>query len=337
MNASFNRVIFATATAAALALPIESFALSNSAKVPVLLYHSVEVQSPCDYANNASTALAADLEALNLAGFTVVPTYWIAEWARGARDGSTLPAKVVGLTFDDGVNTDWIDNAIPNHPCAPLVSFKTVMQNFKAAHPSLPWYSPHAGIFVIGSTMARLRIDDDSFPPPYGTTGVNNFMHDTWWAAANSSGLAEIYNHSADHDANSIQIQHWDSDLGMYIAVGGYGDGNWAGTNWFYRIDTQLEATYEVVNSAAYISSKTGAWPDLFAYPFGHASTYMKGTFFPNNVASNGTYAAFCIEQATTTLTYVTRSSDPYCLGRFTRGVSWTTPSGFAAILSGAP
>jgi hypothetical protein len=314
------------------------FGLSNSGKVPVLLYHSWDTRSPCDYANNPAVALAQDLETMRLAGYTVVPAYWIAEWVRGVRDGSTLPAKVVGLTFDDGANADWIDNAIPNHPCAPLKSFKTVLQEFKNAHPDLPWYSPHAAIFVIGSTMARLRIDDHSPDlEPYGTYGVNNFMHDTWWGEANTSGIALIYNHSTDHDHPSIWQQYWDSNLGVYIAVGGYGDGNWVGQNNFARIDTAQEAAYEVVNSAQYIQSKiAGEWPDLFAYPNGAASDYMRSVYFPNGGSAVNTFAAFCTERGTTAATYVSRASDPFCMGRFTFRWSWTSQAGLIGILNGS-
>jgi Polysaccharide deacetylase len=316
-----NRLSLCTIAAAlAMAAPLPSFALPNSAKVPVLLYHSHQVAWPCDYANNASLALAQDLEMMRSKGFTVVPLYWIAEWATGIRDGGTLPDKVVGISFDDGVDLDWVDNIDPSHACVPLKSFRAVLQDFKAAHPDLPWYSPHAASFVVASPVARAII---------GGTGINDY----WWQAANSSGIMEIYNHSTDHDHNTISGPFWDAYLDTYIPVRGYATvGNWQGGNEFFRIDNYESSKRAVTTSASYISSKIGgAWPDLFAYPFGHASSYLRYTYFPYYSAEHKTLAAFSVEPR-----YVTQGAERYFLGRFSFGGDWTTPATLAAILDGA-
>lgn len=315
---------FKICVAATVTFPSASFALPNNARVPVLLYHSHQISAPCDYANNASAALASDLETIRNNGFTVVPAYWIAEWVAGIRDGSTLPNKVVGITFDDGHNQDWIDNSIPNSPCSPIKSFRTVLQEFKSRHPELPYYSPHAATFVIASPAARNLI---------GGTALS----DDWWNAANASGIIEVYNHSADHDHSSITRGRYDGAVNFYIPAAGYGDYQWQGQNNFYRIDSYREASFEVANSAMYIQQKTGAWPDLFAYPFGHASEYMKSNYFPNHQSEHQTLAAFCTERESIASTYATRASNRYCLGRFSYGYSWTSPSGLQSILSGAP
>lgn len=124
---------------AATVTPFSAMALSNSGKVPVFFYHSWAVNAPCDYINNSHLALAQDLETIYNNGFTVVPLYWISEWQVGTRDGNTLPNKVVGLAFDDGADLDWIDDANPSGACAPVKSFRTILQEFKAAHADLPW------------------------------------------------------------------------------------------------------------------------------------------------------------------------------------------------------
>ena len=304
----------------ATAIPLPAMALSDSAKVPVLLYHSSQVGYPCDYANNAALALSQDLEMIRNKGFTVVPLFWIAEWAVGIRDGSTLPEKVVGISFDDGLDLDWVDNIIPEHACAPLKSFRAVLQEFKAAHTDLPWYSPHAVSFVIGSPVARAVI-------------LPGYLNDTWWAAANSSGIMEVYNHSADHDHVTLNGPFWDAALSTYIPVRGYNTiGNWQGANEFWRIDNYESSYLAVTASAAYISSKIGpAWPDLFAYPFGHASNYLRYTYFPYYGYEHKTLAAFSIEP-----TYVTKGAERYFLGRFGYGDQWTSPTQLAAILDGA-
>ncbi len=347
----------------ALCLPRICYGLSNSAQVPVLLYHPQGNQAPCDYGNNPQLALQQDLEYMYSQGYTVVPDYWIAQWVVGDRDGSTLPDKVVGVTFDDGVDSTWIDNAFPNHPCTlstgqPVKSFKRILQDFKTRHPDLPWYSPHASVFVLGSPVARQSIDDASFPPPYGTSGTNDHIRDNWWYDAQASGFMEIYNHGADHDALSITAMTAEPAFGsgIYLAIGGYGDNSrsglpagtclspdpstgstvWQGYNCFFRVNNFTSAHHQVVDSARYIYGKTGVWPDLFAYPFGQASIYMATNYFPNNVSDHATYAAFCTEYNSVygaTTTYVSRSSPRYCLGRFTHQYSWATTAGLATIL----
>ncbi len=97
----------ALAVALALGNPTPALALSNTGKVPVLLYHTGA--TGCTYSTNALMALAADLETMYSHGYTVVPVYWITSWVVGDMDGSELPDKVVGITFDDGNDSDWVD------------------------------------------------------------------------------------------------------------------------------------------------------------------------------------------------------------------------------------
>lgn len=47
--------------------------LADNAKVPVLLYHSWNVNPPCDYNNSDIQALKEDLETLHDHGFTIIP------------------------------------------------------------------------------------------------------------------------------------------------------------------------------------------------------------------------------------------------------------------------
>ncbi len=265
-------------------------------------------------------ALRQDLETLHQRGYVVVPVYWIAEWVAGLRDGSTLPNKVVGITFDDGANLDWIDGNGPYDICK--WSFRSVLQEFKSRHPELPWYSPHAASFVLASPEARRLIGG-------GT------MTDSWWGAANSSGIMEVYNHGMDHDHDSIRSATRDdtvsAPLTVWLPVGAYGDNQWLGRANFYRIDSYWESNYEVSKAAAYIKTKIGVWPDLFAYPYGHASPYLRDTYFPAYWNEHQTLAAFCLGN-----TYLTKSSHRFCLPRFSYGSAWTTPTGLANLLDGA-
>ena len=304
--------LFAIFSAAA----IPAHALSNSGRIPVLLYHTW-LQSGCDYSSNAIIAMQTDLETLHSRGWTVIPAYWAAQWVIGDRDGSTVPEKVVAITFDDGPDQDWYDSTA----CGYLPSGYTVLANFKAAHPSLPSYSPHASTFVISSPVARGMIGGQK--------------SDWWWSAQNASNnLMEVYNHSVDHDHSNITSQQWDPFMFTYMAVGGYEDGNWAGTNNFMRINTYQESDIEVRKSGDYISGIIGVYPDLFAYPFGHASAYLKGTYFPNYASEHKTYAAFCL-----TDNAALRGGDRFCIPRFTYGDGtanvWTTSNQFIVNVLG--
>ncbi|MCR4298501.1 MAG: hypothetical protein NUV75_07090 [Gallionella sp.] len=314
------RMLSLIAAALWMAVAGNATALSNSAQVPVLLYHSGEVRNPCDYGSYASVALAADLENFHQRGITVVPLYWITEWALGLRDGSTLPDKVVGITTDDGNELDWNDLYLPQYDCGPWrKSFKTVIQEFHAAHPEYPWYSPHVSTFVIASPVARSLMTPG---PQYWTDG--------WWAAAQASGMMEVYNHGTDHDILEILSKQLDSALGIYVPVGGNADGDWKGHGDFARINDYLTSKFEVTKAATFIAGKTGAWPDLFAYPFGNATPGLQ-SYFATFGAEHQTLAAF-----TTSGQYVSRNSNRWTLGRYVWGRDWTTPAGVNGILNGA-
>lgn len=255
-----------------------------------------------------------------------MPLYWIAEWALGLRDGSTLPDKVVGITSDDGNDLDWNDLYLPQYDCGPWrKSFKTVIQEFKASHPGYPWYSPHISSFVIASPVAR------SWLSPGGPTAPQ-YWTDGWWATAQASGMMEIYNHGTDHDTGAIQYQQYDPAMGIYLAVGGYVNGDWTGHDDFARINDYTTSNFEVTKAASFISGKIGQWPNLFAYPFGNATPGLQ-SYFANYGAEHQTLAAF-----TTSGQYVSRASNRWTLGRFVwgEGGHWSTPGGMNAILNGA-
>lgn len=321
MNPIFGRSTAAVLSAAACLLASPPVAaLSNSAKVPILLYHTYDYAS-CTYDQHALLALAQDLETMEANNYKVMPLYWIAQWIVGDRDGSTMPDKVVGITFDDGPESDWVD---ANYGGCGTTSAKAVLNNFKAAHSGLPWNSPHATSFVLSSPVARGAIN-------------STLLTQSWWASAQSSGIMEIYNHSADHDHVNITSQLWDPYLFRYLPAAGYGDGDWFGKNQFSRINTYQEADVQVARSAAYISGVIGVWPDLFAYPFGGSGdvdAYMINTYFPTYGSEHGTYAAFCTGNQ-----YASRSSNRWCIPRFTHRSAWATTAtdDVMNVLSGAP
>jgi hypothetical protein len=298
-----------------------------------LVYHSSDRYAPCGYNAESAVTLGADLEALHARGITVVPVYWIVEWALGLRDGSTLPAKVVGITADDGYDMDWTSIYLENATCPNRQSFKDVLLDFKAEHPEYPWYSPHISSFVIASPVERSYYHDNATPPYM-------YQTDSWWAAAQASGFMEIYNHSADHDDEQLTYQQHDPDLGIDLPVGGYYDGDWHGRGNFNRVNNDETSRYEVTNAAAYIERVTNAWPDLFAYPFGGASVPQPGllNYLINRQDEHHTLAAFTDRTVFVSRAYVQSNgaAGPYLLGRFVQGRDWTSPSGFQALLNSA-
>ena len=180
--------------------------------IPVLVYHSA-MQDGCTETTNSMMALATDLELLKADGWTVIPALWAAQWVARDRDSSSLPPKVVAITFDDGPSMDIEDYIHPQ--CGRVPSALSVLQNFKQKHPDLPW-PPEGAFFVIAAPMARQALSQNGL-----------VLSDNWWNwAHNSSGLMKIYNHSADHDHSAITSLTYDpaiGTMGAYLAIGGMG------------------------------------------------------------------------------------------------------------------
>lgn len=307
-----------------------AMALDISSKVPVLTYHSSEnyydeATGACDL---ESSALARDLAVIHDMGFTVIPAYWLVEWQRGWRAGDSLPTNSVVITLDDGHNADFLDNADPWHPCAPIKSMRAVLEEASGWEWNAPddMPVPHATTFVIGSPTAREYIK-------------HGLMSDAWWSAASAHTLMEVQNHSLDHDHEAIPENTPDDALTTKLGYldtitlpAGGGKARMTST----RIDTQREAEDYVTISGEFIRAKTGLEPDLFAYPFGPASAYLRDTYLPRMMEDNGPVGAFCGAGG-----YVTRNSHPYCLERFVHRASpqhggWRNAEELEAILRGA-
>lgn len=301
--------------------------LPPDAKVPILLYHSRHVEEPCTYGHNDLLAMEEDLETLHAEGFTVVPVYWLVEWAMGWRRGDTLPAKAVGLTLDDGYDSDFLERTPNDHPCAPLKSAYTILQEFQERYADeLPDHSPHLSTFVIASKEVRKLLEEDHF-------------QSNWWAAAHHSPLMEVYSHGSDHDHPVIEEKLWDEGLQAWLPASGHADGDWSGKLRPNRNSNLESNRIHIADAAQYIAEKIGAWPDLLAYPMGKVSNYTKNEYLPNYFHEHGTVAAFCTEIAgrgPSPRNYMSRSSDRWCLPRLTHGYSWRTPEEFLTILRGA-
>lgn len=296
--------------------------LSDEARVPVLVYHAWWVQAPCDYAHHALKAFEADLELIHRNGFRAVPAEWLAEWALGLRDGRTLPARAIGITFDDGPDSDWRDQA--DSACGATRSVQSLIENFRRQHPDLPAYSPHATVFAIASPRAR-----DAIHRAVGLIAAS----DDWWRAANATSTLAIHNHGLDHDHPALTQRAFDAAVGAYIPAAGYGEGDWRGRSDFGRIDTYVEAQAQVEFAARHVERISGRWPRLFAYPFAQSSWYLRELYFPLHPERHRTLAAFCAGNI-----YLTRGAPRYCLPRINFGGDpalgdWNSPAGLQTIL----
>ena len=157
----------------------------------------------------------------------------------------------------------------------------------------------HATSFVIASPEARQVIDARSL---FGKT----WMRDDWWREANTSGLLAIGNHGWDHNH---------PDLGP-------------GRGGFTSIDDLGLCEQQVVEAARFIADRAGAWPELFAYPFGESSGYIRTEYFPNHTENHRCRAAFG-----TVPGKVTRDSDRWNLPRYVCGRDWRNPEELLQLL----
>lgn len=288
---------------------IEKIEAGHSVKIPVLGYHSAWILGDT-YQTNDHIALSHDLRTIHAQGFHIVPLVWIVEWILGRREEATL-RKAIAITFDDGADFDYYDIDHPQH--GPQRSFYNILRDFQKEFGSAAQPFLHASSFVIASPEVRQAIDKRSY------AGLA-WMTDGWWKEAHGSGLMSIYNHSWDHnhpDASSVYEKNQNKGS-------------------FFSIDTFVECQGEVKRAAEYIQQRIApAWPDVFAYPWGQSSEYIRETYFPEFVAQHRTIAAFAAGGG-----YVTKASSRWNLPRFGSAAPW--PEGWGSteqlmqILQGA-
>ncbi|NIP18343.1 MAG: polysaccharide deacetylase family protein [Xanthomonadales bacterium] len=131
-------------------------------------------------------------------------------------------------------------------------------------------------------------------------------MSDSWWREAASDPLLSIGNHGWDHAHPDL----------------GYDPGS------FLDVNDQEQCELQVVRSADYIEQTAGLRPDLYAYPFGQSSDYLRTRFFPEKSPLHRCRAAFGTRPGA-----VTRESDRWNLPRFVCGRDWRTPAELLALL----
>jgi peptidoglycan/xylan/chitin deacetylase (PgdA/CDA1 family) len=266
--------------------------------VPILTYHSQNVRG-AQAAENDHVGLAEDLETLHRHGRRVIPLVTLLDWLDGFTPDTSVQNSLC-ITFDDGCDLDVRDIEFPGHGVQR--SFLGIMQQFKQRHGHSAQPGLHATAFVIASSTARSAIDARSL---FG----QGWMSDDWWAAANDSKWLTIGNHGWDHNHPDVNPEQ-------------------SGQGGFTMIDSLEQCVQQVVTAARFIEDNTGAWPDVFAYPYGESSTYIREEFFPRHGELHRCRAAVGTQTGK-----VTRNSDRWNLSRYVRGRDWRSSDGLLDIL----
>lgn len=269
----------------------------NRHGIPVLTYHSQNI-SGNDYGINDHVCLERDLAIIAELGMQVRP---LADVVRALfHDGTTRSLdRIVCLSFDDGTLFDVADLEHPEH--GPQKAMRSILADFARDHPGLDW-TPHATAFVIASPQVRAALEQSEL-------GGLPWLGEEWWAEADASDFLTIGNHSWDHRHPAV-VPPED------------GGGNFA------TVNDEPACREQIVDAGRYIAERTGRWPELFAYPFGHASEYLREEYFPRHFAEHRTIAAFSTEPG-----YLASNLNPWLLPRFICGHHWRTEQALIDIL----
>lgn len=268
-------------------------------RVAVLCYHSQNIQGN-SYELNDHIAFEHDLKKIQEKNIPIISIAQLVEHLKGNRV-LEIPAAVV-LTCDDGTSLDWLDYQHPEF------GFQKSFSNILCQElgPDLP--NSIMTSFVIACPTARRHIDQGC----YAGAALSD---DNWWLDAEKSGYWSIENHSWDHWHFCLPFHPApEHPLGQFYTVGNY-----------------LRATKQVVQASRFINVKlkdVGKRVKYFAYPYGHASTYLKNYYFPRYYAQHAIEAAF-----TTEADFVTDASSVFSLPRFVCGEAWTSLEQFDFIL----
>ena len=264
-----------------------------SLNTAILTYHSQNI-SGSTTGDNDHIALKQDLEALHAAGFRVIPLAQVIDYLDAGVEGDRLRATVC-LTFDDGCDFDVEDIDYPGFGIQR--SFLGILQDFIGEHGENAQPSLHATSFVIASDEARDTIDARSL---FG----KGWISDDWWQEQAKGKLISIDNHGWDHNHPDL------TSNGDKETRGG-----------FHSVDTLEQCQKQVLQAADFIERKTGTRPDLFAYPFGESSQFIRQQFFAQGMANHGCRAALGTDAGK-----VTQESDRWNLPRYVCGRDWQTP-----------
>ncbi len=271
-------------------------------RIPVLTYHAAFVNGS-NYQDNNLMAFAEDLRLVDRLGLKIIPLTLV---VRALVEGHPVPQYSVAISLDDGTDFDYVDL---HHPVFGLQrSFLNTMRDFVAEFGSARQPTLHATSFVIASPAARDELDKRCLMGAH-------WYNDTWWAAAVSTNLMGIANHSWDH--NHPDTTTLNGDVGR-------------GT--FRSIDNVTLADHQIRLAQNYLINKApNPATALFAYPYGESNDYLEQEYFPRFGRELGIAAAFSTQPAP-----ITEGASRWNLPRFVCAADWKSRDDLARILRDA-
>lgn len=264
----------------------------------VLTYHSGNIAGN-DYSTNNLVAFREDLRIIRSLGLSIIPLRALVD-ALIEQNSSRLPEHAVSITFDDGLDFDFLELVHPMYGMQ--LSMAGIMREFVKEF-ELP---VHATSFVIASPDARTQIANNEM------LGYQ-WISDSWWRQAVESGLFHIGNHTWDHVSPSV----------TYDAV----EEKRRASSKF--IDNPLAAELQIRRAREYIERVApNPGSALLAFPYGDQSQFLVNEYLPSVRLGHGTVAAFTGQRGV-----VTPSSNRWTLPRNSCGQDWTSPEGLATLL----
>jgi peptidoglycan/xylan/chitin deacetylase (PgdA/CDA1 family) len=264
----------------------------------VLTYHSGNIAGN-DYASNNLLAFREDLRVIRRLGLSIIPLRTLVD-ALIERSSNRLPEQVVSLTFDDGLDFDFLELVHPSHGLQP--SLAGIMREF-ATEFDLP---VHATSFVIASPEARMQIANREMLG-------HQWISDSWWRQAVASGRFHIGNHTWDHVSPSVRYDATEKERRASSQF----------------IDNAVAAALQIRQAREYIERiAPNPGSALLAFPYGDYSEFLVDEYLPDLSLGHGTVAAFTGRPGV-----VTPQSNRWTLPRNSCGKDWTSPEGLTALL----
>lgn len=267
----------------------------------VLTFHSHNVTGNA-YASNDHVALDRTLDLLERLR---IPVLRLLNVARELRSGTfdTLPERFACITFDDGSDYDWRDLAFAGH--GPQRSMYTILRTHSRSLLGLAWLKrAHATSFVIASPDARREIASQAL----GDAGL---MSDSWWRAAQRSGLMDIGTHGWNHVHPAV------SEMAARPQL----------TERFDRIDNEEDARQQVDRAFDAIHGRAGrAAGRIFAYPYGQVSDFLANHYLPRQDRIVAAVAA--IPEP------IVAGTDCWRIPRYVCGPDWHSHEGLEELLA---
>lgn len=270
-------------------------------RIPVLTYHAVNINGN-DYADNDHVAFASDLRLIHELGLRIVPLQLVVDVLRGASYVDL--SRCVALSCDDGADFDFFDLDHPAH--GPQRSLFNTMVDFRREHGRAAQPQLHLTSFVIASPQARQVLDQQCLVG-------RDWMRDTWWRAAQASGLMAIECHSWEHNHPALSD---DAPEGM--ARGSFSD-----------VDSTPRAEHEISRAVTFLNDQLAPTRSRqLAWPFGQSNDFLREQFMPSRGVELGLEAAWSTDAAP-----VERSSHLWNLPRYVCGWHWRSPGELVDIL----